>query len=168
MNRRPHPTSPRRRPARVSRLDTNIGYWLRSASNEISQALSRRFEDKGVTLTEWIALRELYDGDLRPTTLAERLRLTRGATSKLARRLVGKLLITQEAITEDARAQVLSLTDTGRAFVSVLAVHLDQTDEEFFGDLDSGTRALILSTMRAIVCRRGLPAAPAGPNWPSE
>ena len=168
MDRRLHPTSPRRRPAPVSRLDTSIGYWLRSASNEISQALSRRFEDKGVTLTEWVALRELYDGDLRPTTLADRLRLTRGATSKLTRRLVSKLLITQEAITDDGRAQVLALTGTGRALVSVLAVHLDQTDKEFFGDLDPRTRALILSTMREIVRRRGLPAVPADPNWPLD
>lgn len=160
MNRRFNPTSPRWRPAAVSRLDTHIGYWLRCVSNEISQALSRKLEDKGVTLAEWIVLRELYDGDLRPSVLAERLGLTRGAISKLARRLVGKLMITQEAITGDGRGQMLALTGNGHALVRVLAVHLDQTDREFFGNLDPGTRALILSTMREIVRRRGLRAVP--------
>lgn len=168
MYRRVNSTSPRRRPAPVSRLDTNIGYWLRCVSNEISQTLSRRLEDKGVTLAEWIVLRELYDGDLRPTTVAERLRLTRGAISKLARRLVGKLLITQESIIKDGRAQMLALTEDGRILVRVLAVHLDQTDKEFFGHLDPGTRTLILSMMREIVRRRGLPAVPVDPSWPLD
>jgi DNA-binding MarR family transcriptional regulator len=160
MNRRFNPTSTRWRPVPVRRLDTHIGYWLRCVSNEISQVLSRKLEDKGVTLAEWIVLRELYDGDLRPSLLARRLGLTRSAISKLAQRLVRKLMITQEAITEDGRAQVLALTADGRALVRVLASHLDETDKEFFGDLEPGTRALILSTMREIARRRGLRAVP--------
>lgn len=160
MNRRFNSSPPRWRPTAVGRLDTYIGYWLRRVANEISQALSRKLEDKGVTLAEWIVLRELYDGDLRPSALADRLGLTRGATSKLARRLVAKLMIAQEASSEDGRAQMLALTDNGRALVRVLAAHLDQADQEFFGDLDPGTRALILYTMRDIARRRGLRAAP--------
>jgi DNA-binding MarR family transcriptional regulator len=157
MNHKPrlHPGSSLRPPA-VSRLEAHVGYWLRGVSNQLSQALSRGLEDKGVTLAEWIVLRELYEGDLRPSTLAERLGLTRGAISKLARRLVGKLMITQQAGTGDGRAQMLALTGTGRAIVVVLAGHLDAIDEEFFGDLDPGTRALLLSALREIVRRRGL------------
>ena len=150
MIRRLNPTSPRRRPA-VSRLDMHVFYWLRRGANQVSQALSRKLGDKGVTLAEWVALRELYDGDLRPSTLAERLGLTRGAISKLARRLVCNLMITQHASTADGRAQMLAITDGGRAVVRVLAGVLDETDEEFFGDLDPNTRALIVSTMREIV-----------------
>ena len=170
MNRTPAFTSRRSRlrPGPVSRLDTSIGYWLRSVASEISQTLSRRFEDKGVTLAEWIVLRELYDGDLRPRTVAERLRLTRGAISKLARRLAGKFLITQEAVTENGRAQVLALTQQGRVLVQVLAAHLDQTDREFFGHLDRDTRALLMSIMRDIIRRHDLRAVPADPSWPLD
>ena len=168
MNRRLNITSPRRRPPEVSRLGTSISYWLRCVSNEISQTLSRKFEDKGVTLAEWIVLRELYDGDLQPAVLAERLHLTRSAISRLARRLVGKFLITQEEITDDGRAQMLALTRDGSILVEVLAVHLDQADKEFFGHLDPGTRTLILSTMREIVRRRGLAAAPEDLSWPLD
>jgi DNA-binding MarR family transcriptional regulator len=145
----------------VSRLDVHACYWLRRASNQVSQALSRKLEDKGVTLAEWVVLRELYDGDLRPSTLAERLGLTRGAVSKLARRLACSLTITQYAITSDGRAQMLAITDGGRALVRVLAGALDETDEEFLGHLDPGTRTLIASTLREIACRRGSPAVPA-------
>jgi DNA-binding MarR family transcriptional regulator len=146
----------------VSRLDAHLGYWLRYVSNQFSHALNRELEDKGVSLIEWIALRELYEGDLRPSTLAERLGLTRGAASKLARKLARNLMITQQAGTADGRAQMLSLTDGGRTVVRVLAVILDETDRQFFGHLDPDTRALIVSIMREIVLRRGSRAAPVG------
>lgn len=150
------------RRAAVTPLHAHAGYWLRCASNQLSHALSRKVEDKGVTLAEWVVLRELYDGDRRPSALAEKLGLTRSAISKLAERLVAKLLITQQADGQNGRAQMLALTDTGRAAVPVLAMIADQTDEEFFGDLDPGTRALIVSTLRGIAHRRGLGAAPVG------
>ncbi len=151
--------SSRRHPA-LSRLDAHVGYWLRCVSNQFSHALNRALEDKGVTLAEWIVLRELYEGDLRPSILAERLGLTRGAVSKLTRRLAGSLMLAQQASGEDRRTQVLSLTDNGRAIVCVLAVILDKTDEQFFGHLDAATRALIVANMREIVRRRGLRAVP--------
>lgn len=160
MSRRLNIASPPHRRPAPSRLDAHACYWLRRVSNQVSQTLSRKLEDKGVTLAEWLVLRELYDGDLRPSTLAERLGLTRGAISKLARRLVRSLTITQHASTADGRAQMLAITDVGRALVRVLAAALDETDEEYFGDLEPDTRALIVSTMREIVRRRGLPAMP--------
>jgi DNA-binding MarR family transcriptional regulator len=159
MKRSSHSASSLRRPS-VSPLDRHVGYWLRYVSSQVSHALSRRVEDKGVTLAEWVVLRELYEGDRRPSALAERLGLTRGAISKLAERLVAKLMITQQASTGDGRAQMLALTGLGRATVPVLAMLADQTDKEFFGDLDPRTRALIVSTMREIVRRRGLRAVP--------
>lgn len=159
MIRKYNLTSPRRR-STVSRLDVHVGYWVRCVSNQFSQAVSRQLEDKGITLAEWIVLRELYDGDLRPSALAERLSLTRSAISKLAQRLVSKFMITQQASADDGRGQMLGLTEDGRIIVRVLAAALDKTDREFFGDLDPRTRALILSTLREIVQRRGSRAAP--------
>jgi DNA-binding MarR family transcriptional regulator len=138
-----------------------MGYWLRCASNQASQALSLRVEDLGVTLAEWVVLRELYDGGRRPSALADKLGLTRSAISRLAQRLVAKLLITQDATAGEGRGQMLSLTDSGRVLVPVLAMRADVNDREFFGHLDLRTRALIVSTLREIVRRRGSRAAPA-------
>ena len=155
MKRASHPAASLRRPA-ASRLDAHLGYWLRCVSNQVSQSLSRKVEDKGVTLAEWVVMRELYDGDRRPAALAEKLGLTRGAISKLADRLVAKLMVTREASPSpwDPRAQMLALTDTGRSVVPVLAQSADAVDEQFFGDLDPRVRALIVSVMRKIVRRR--------------
>lgn len=156
-------SNPRATPGRrtVTPLDAHLGYWLRRVSNHFSHALSLKLEDRGVSLAEWIVLRELYNGDRRPSALAEKLGLTRGAISKLAERLSANLMITQEADTRDGRGRMLALTGLGRATVEVLAVLVDETDKEFFGDLDPDTRALIVSTLRNIVRRRGLRAAPA-------
>lgn len=151
LNPIPIPTLRRRA---ISRLDAHVGYWLRYVSTQFSHALNRRLEHKGVTLAEWLLLRELYEGDLRPAMLAEKLGITRGAVSKLARKLAGSLMITQERA-GDGRAQMLSLTGEGRAVVQVFASLLDQTDEEFFGHLPPDTRALIMSAMRDVVHRRG-------------
>lgn len=155
--------NPWSRPRRgaVSPLDAHLSYWLRRVSSEVSHSLSRKLEDKGITLAEWIVMRELYDGDRRPSALAEKLGLTRGAISKLAERLVANLMITQEADTRDGRGQMLALTGLGRTTVSVLTTLVDENDKEFFGDLDADTRALILSTLREIVRRRGSRAVPA-------
>lgn len=138
----------------VSPLTAHLGYWLRRVSNQVAHSLSRKLEDKGITLAEWVLLRELYDGARRPSALAERLGLTRGAISRLAERLVLKLMITQEPDTVDGRGQMLELTSLGRATVSVLTVLADETDEEFFGDLDPRTREVIVSAMYRIIRRR--------------
>jgi DNA-binding MarR family transcriptional regulator len=86
MKRRFNPWASRRPPA-ISPLDAHLSYWVRCVSNELSHSLGRRLEHKGITLAEWVVLRELYDGERRPSALAEKLGLTRGAISKLAGRL---------------------------------------------------------------------------------
>lgn len=159
MNRRLN-SPPIRKQAALSRVDSQVGYWLRCVAKHYSHTLGRRLERKGVTLAELMLMRELYDGDRRPSDLAERLGLTRGAISKIVRQLADGLMITQEECTADGRGQVLSLTDNGRAVVRVFAGILDDTDEEFFGDLTPETRALILTTLREIVHRRGLRPVP--------
>ena len=161
MNRHLHRT-PLRSGSAPGRLDAHVGYWLRRVSNQFSLSLTRALEDKGVSLVEWLALRELYDGDLTPSVLAERLGMTRGAVSKLAGKLANSLLIAEQATAGGLgrRTQILSLTDGGRAVVRVFAGFLDDADEEFFGHLEPHTRALVLAIMRDIVHRRGLRTAP--------
>lgn len=160
----------RRRPS-VARLDIHVGYWVRYVAKEFSHALGRRLEHKGVSLAEWIVLRQLYEGDRRPAALAAELGLTRGTISRLAARLVACLMITQETTTEDGRGQMLALTGLGRSTVEVLAGIVDAADEDFFGDLEPRTRDLLVFTMREIIRRRGLRAAPVESSfadWPPE
>jgi DNA-binding MarR family transcriptional regulator len=149
------------RAATVSPLDAHLGYWLRFVSNQVSQAFSRKVEARGVTVAEWVMLRELYaTGPVIPSILAETLGMTRGAISKLADRLAAKALLTRTTNAADRRYQALALTDAGRGLVPELATLADQNDAEFFGHLTPAERARLQGAMKDIVRRRGLKEIP--------
>jgi DNA-binding MarR family transcriptional regulator len=142
-------------------LADHLGYWLRYVSNHVSHGFARRLEGRGVTVAEWVILRELFDVEaMVPSQLAEKLGLTRGAISKLADRLVAKALIVRTASAEDRRSQTLALTPAGRGLVPLLASLADENDADFFGHLSPGQRAEMAAMLQDIVHRRGLKAAP--------
>lgn len=144
----------------LSALDSHLGYWLRYVSNQVSHAFALKVQSRGVTVAEWVVLRELHDGDAQPSALSARLGLTRGAISKLADRLVAKGLVARQAVEGDGRSQMLSLTGKGRALVPELAALADRNDQEFFGDLDASVRRTVEAAMKEIVRRHGLKAIP--------
>jgi DNA-binding MarR family transcriptional regulator len=142
-------------------LTDHLGYRLRSVSNHVSQAFARKVEAHGVTVAEWVMLRQLHDAEaLAPSRLAERMGMTRGAISKLAERLVAKGLLARNADPRDARAQTLALTAKGRRLVPELAALADANDAEFFGHLAPRDRALLMSMLQDIVAQRGLTVPP--------
>ena len=89
----------------IAALTDHLGYWLRLVSNHVSHAFARGIEGQGVTVAEWVVLRQLYDVDaLAPSRLAERMGMTRGAISKLADRLIAKALIARTEDPDDGLA----------------------------------------------------------------
>jgi DNA-binding MarR family transcriptional regulator len=150
---------PSTRPA--SDLATHLGYWLRYVSNQVSQAFARKVEAHGVTVAEWVLMRQLLDVEaLAPSRLAECMGMTRGAVSKLADRLMAKSLLVRTADPQDGRAQTLSLTRAGRSMVPELAALADANDAEFFDHLAPNDRAVLLRTLRELVEKRGLKSLP--------
>ena len=146
---------------KISPLEAHLGYWLRYVSNHVSHAFARKLEAQGVTVAEWVVLRELYDEEaLAPSAVAERIGMTRGAVSKLADRLVAKALVARAAEGRDRRYQALSLTPAARALVPALAALADANDEEFFGHLTPAERAALAAAMKDIVRRLGLGSVP--------
>ena len=146
---------------KISPLEAHLGYWLRYVSNHVSHAFARKLEARGVTVAEWVVLRELYDEEaLAPSVVAERIGMTRGAVSKLADRLVAKALVARAAQGRDRRYQALSLTGPARALVPGLAALADSNDEEFFGHLAPAERAALGEAMKDIVRRLGLGSVP--------
>jgi DNA-binding MarR family transcriptional regulator len=142
-------------------LEAHLGYWLRFVSNHVSHAFSRKLVAHGVTVAEWVFLRELYERDAAaPSELAERLGMTRGAISKLADRLEAKTLVLRSADKLDRRYQALALTRSGRALVPKLSTAADRNDAEFFGHLKPAERAMIENVMKEIARRRDLRAIP--------
>ena len=145
----------------AAELSDHLGYWLRYVSNHVSQAFARKVEAHGVTVAEWVLMRQLLDEEaLAPSRLAERMGMTRGAISKLAERLIAKSMLVRAADPTDGRAQTLALTRQGRALVPKLASLADVNDAEFFDHLRSKDRAMLLRILREIVAKRGLKSVP--------
>jgi len=110
----------------TSDLTSHLGYWLRHVSNHVSHAFARKLESRGVTVAEWVVMRELYgEAASAPSRLADKLSLTRGAISKLADRLVAKGLVTRASNNSDGRAHTLALTLKGRSLIPKLAALAD-------------------------------------------
>jgi DNA-binding MarR family transcriptional regulator len=145
----------------VSDLTAHLGYWLRYVSNHVSQTFARKVEAHGVTVAEWVLMRQLLEEEaLAPSRLAERMGMTRGAITKLADRLIAKSLLTRKADPGDGRAQTLALTIKGRRLVPELAALADANDAEFFDHLAPKDRAALLRILRGIVEKRGLKSVP--------
>ena len=145
----------------VSALEDHLGFWLRYVSNHVSQAFARKVEGLGVTVAEWVVMRELYDGAaLAPSRLSEQLGMTRGAITKLADRLIAKGLLTRRPNPGDARAQTLALTSRASRLVPELAALAERNEAEFFEHLSLRDRRTLERLLRDIVKRRDLGTVP--------
>lgn len=135
----------------VSGLEAHAGFWLRFVSNHVSAEFSRLMEAEGISVSEWVALRQLFDaGEAAPSELMSALGMTKGAISKVVTRLEEKGLVTRAALDDDARARKISLTASGRALVPRLAVLADQNDENFFGPLTAERREQLVGILKEL------------------
>jgi DNA-binding MarR family transcriptional regulator len=144
-----------------SDLHSHIGFWLRYVSNHVSHAFAQKLLQSGVTVAEWVILREMFDRDgTAPSGLAEITGLTRGAVSKLADRLIAKQLLVRTHARDDRRYQTLALTAAARSLVPTLAQLADENDEEFFAALSPKQRKRLVTTLRKLAQANHLSTLP--------
>lgn len=145
----------------VSDLKKHVGFWLRFVSNHVSHAFARKLVASGVTVAEWVVMREMFDDEeTSPGVLAERIGMTRGGVSKLVDRLVSKKLVTRRNRSDDRRFQSIALTAAGRRQIPRLAGLADRNDEEFFCPLSVRERAVLIATMKKLVAAHRLQTLP--------
>lgn len=148
-------------PDDVADLEDHLGYWLRFVSNHVSRAFSRKVSALGVSVAEWVVLREAFErAGVVPSNLADRLGMTRGAISKIVDRLIDKGLVTRTQSQDDRRYQAIALTPAGKELVPRLAALANENDAAFFGHLSASERRTLENLMRDIVRRHGLHAVP--------
>jgi DNA-binding MarR family transcriptional regulator len=145
---------------RVSPLEAHLGFWLRRVSNRVSGRFREQVEEAGCSVTEWVALRQLYD-DRRSShaALMAALGMTKGAVSKVVSRLEARGLVARKT-REDARGQALELTPDGRRLVPRLARLADRNDEAFFACLGERRRAALMATLRELAVRHRIDVVP--------
>lgn len=147
---------------KVSRLKAHIGFWMRLVSNNVSQTFANKLESSGVTVAEWVILREMYGSSkkISPSQIAELIGLTRGAVSKLIERLLRKGLVTRDEAIDDRRYQDIRLTHKANILVPKLAELADQNDAEFFSILTKEERKQLSAILKKIATFRELTKAP--------
>src|SRR5277367_2912366 len=145
----------------ISDLKSHTGFWLRFVSNHVSYRFAQRLEASGVTVAEWVILREMFDGDITsPSALARVTGLTRGAVSRLIDQLLRKKLVTRAEAVGDRRIQDIALTEEGRAIVPRLAAIADENDEEFFRHLLARERESLAAILKKLVSKNKLGGTP--------
>ncbi|WP_293766033.1 MarR family transcriptional regulator [uncultured Aquitalea sp.] len=145
----------------ISNLQTHLGYWLRLVSNSVSDSFARQLEQHGVTVSEWVALRLLYDlPDATHADLTQRMGLTKGAVSKVIARLQEKQLLSRQGDADDARALRLRLTAAGEELVPRLAALADANDAQFFAALSSQQQDQLRSLLTQLAESRQLQLPP--------
>lgn len=131
------------RPA-ISELESHLGYWLRKVSNSVSGTFAQSLQAKQTSVAEWVLLRHLWNWDrASPGEMAEALKMTRSAISKIIDKLESKGWIRSKINPEDNRGQLLSLSGAGRRVVPELADIADHNDRKFFSCLDSEERSAL-------------------------
>jgi DNA-binding MarR family transcriptional regulator len=145
----------------IGALDAYLGYWLRFVAAHVTYALRRKVEEFGVTVSEWIALRELYRvGPCSPRMLAIELGMTEGAMSRLVERLEAKHMLERSRVPRGKRQWQLSLTSVGRALVPSLEQLARDNDAEFLGSLSSAEREQLTTVLRRVARRHRLKPIP--------
>jgi DNA-binding MarR family transcriptional regulator len=144
----------------VAPLEAHLGFWLRFVSNHVSARFATLLEERGVTVTEWVALRTLLDQpETSHAALIQALSMTKGAASKVVSRLEEKGLAERRRAGRE-REQLLALTTRGRALVPRLAGLADANDEHFFGHLGASRRDAVMNLMQALVKHHQLKEIP--------
>jgi len=146
----------------ASQLTKHAGFWMRRVSNGVSHAFARKLEASGVTVAEWVVMREMYGGNdtTSPSVVAELTGLSRGAVSKLISRLQAKGLVTRKESATDRRYQDIELTRKAVEMVPRLARLADENDEEFFGVLTQAERKELGEILKKIAALHKLTQMP--------
>ena len=144
-----------------SALDAHLGFWMRYVSNGVSARFAGLLESRGSSVTEWVALRTLFDSrQATHAALIQALGMTKGATSKIISRLEAKGLVRRRAAEGSGREQVLVLTRKGADLVPRLAALADENDAHFFGHLPASQRASLMRVCMALVEHHRLKGPP--------
>lgn len=148
--------------SRISDLRSHLGFWMRSVSNHVSYSFAHKIEGQGVTVAEWVILREMYEHEDKasPRDIINQTGLTKGAVSKLIDRLYAKKLVMRLTSKQDRRFQEIGLTEKGRALVPKLAGLADANDKEFFGCLNSKEQSELDRILKKIVNENKLNKTP--------
>ncbi|MDO6563684.1 MarR family transcriptional regulator [Amphritea sp. 1_MG-2023] len=91
-------------------------FSLYSAANAMVRSYRPVLDELDLTYPQYLAMLVLWNGDaLNVKTLGEKLHMDSGTTTPLLKRMEAKGLVLRERCTQDERACIVRLTESGRA-----------------------------------------------------
>ena len=115
----------------LSELESHIGYLMRLVSNNVSGDFANKLDNAGVTIAEWVIMRIMFNyHQITHGQIVEESGLTKGAITKIIRKLLIKKLIHKSDSESDGRSPTHCLTQQGLKIVPRLANLADKNDEE--------------------------------------
>lgn len=127
--------------AAANPLEVHLGYWLRLVSNQVSGAFANALQEHQLSVAEWVALVHVdRHSGITAAVLADTMGMTRGAVSKVLDKLQSRQWLLRSTSQRDNRAQLLTLTRSGKRVLPALTGIADDNDEHFFAVLGASER----------------------------
>lgn len=145
--------------SRVNKADMAAWRAFLEAHAHVSRVLEAELmAEKGLPLAWYDVLVQLHEagGSLRMSDLADRLLLSRSATTRFAERLEAAGLVTRHVAASDRRGRTVELTDAGRERLrDAASVHLRGIAEHFASHLDDEEAAVVHRVLRRVAAGGG-------------
>lgn len=127
---------------------------VRLAGREIRRVSREVAEESGRAMLpphQQRALRAVGQEPIRPARLAELLRITPRAVTDVVDALVGAQFVTREQDPGDRRAQIVTITDAGRAELKVSEGHRHEAARRVFAGLEVGEAEQLAETLAKVL-----------------
>ncbi|MFC3551434.1 MarR family winged helix-turn-helix transcriptional regulator [Lysobacter cavernae] len=133
-----------------------LGHWLALVSRSRHLRLERAARKLRITVTEWVALKQLQHGSgISQCRLASAAGLTAPSLSRALASLEDTGYVTRSADAGDLRSVRVDITDAGRALVPRLLETESEVDRELFACLGPVAREELATALRAVAAVRG-------------
>jgi len=131
--------------------DRGVGHLLREASRTFSAAMQQRLAAHGITLSQWLHLRALWDYEgMTQSELSKYLGVEKASSTAVLNYLDGRLLIRRVRNRDDLRVTNLELTAKGKTLLRALipkAVELNTAAREGLSNKDFATFIRVLAAI---------------------
>ncbi len=134
------------------KLDEFLPYRLSIVSNRVSEAIATAYDRLfGLKIPEWRLIAVIAEGrGMTQQALGVATRMDKVTVSRAARALVERGLVARQAIDDDRRSHLLSLTRTGRALYDQVAPKALELEGAIFDGLGADQQAVLKSMLDRI------------------
>jgi len=130
------------------------GYLIRRAAQLVVPHAEAVFKDQELTLSQWIALKFMYQGVADTSvSLSHLLGHNSGATTRLIDQLEERGLLTRTRRTDDRRVVNIELTKAGIAGVQKMTPKMSALWKSLLADFTDGETAMLISLLARLVDR---------------